>query len=72
MEINSKGQVVSSDIYKSVINVTERMNYNDVQKILDNSDKEVVKKYNKYVKHFKRMEELAHVLKKRREKEGDM
>ena len=72
MEINPKGQVVSSDIFKSVINVTERMNYNDVQKILDNSDKEVVKKYDKYVEHFKRMEELAHILKARREKEGSL
>ena len=72
MEINPKGQVVSSDIFKSVINVTERMNYNDVQKILDNSDKKVVKKYDKYVEHFKRMEELAHILKARREKEGSL
>ena len=72
MEINPKGQVVSSDIFKSVINVTERMNYTDVQKILDNSDKEVVKKYDKYVEHFKRMEELAHILKARREKEGSL
>ena len=70
MEINPKGQVVSSDIFKSVINVTERMNYNDVQKILDNSDKKVVKKYDKYIEHFKRMEELARILKARREKEG--
>ena len=72
MEINPKGQVVSSDIFKSVINVTERMNYNDVQKILDHSDKEVVKKYDKYAEHFKRMEELAHILKARREKEGSL
>ena len=35
MEINKKGQVVSSDVYKAVINVTERMTYTNVQKILD-------------------------------------
>ena len=43
MEINSKGNVVSSDVYKAVINVTKRMNYHDVQAILDNSNKEITK-----------------------------
>ena len=32
MEINEEGQVVSSDIFKSVIKVTERMSYTNVQK----------------------------------------
>ena len=72
MEINQKGQVVSSDIFKSVINVTERMSYKNVQKILDNSDAEVVKRYKKYVNHFKAMEELAHILKNRRTKDGSL
>ncbi len=72
MEIDKNGQVVSSDIFKSVINVTERMSYTNVQKILDNSDKEVVAHYSKYVEHFKLMEELAHILKKRREKAGSL
>lgn len=72
MEINQKGQVVSSDIFKSVINVTQRMSYKNVQKILDNSDAEVVKRYKKYVNHFKKMEELAHILKNRRTKDGSL
>ncbi len=72
MEINQKGQVVSSDIFKSVINVTERMSYKNVQKILDDSDAEVVKRYKKYVNHFKKMEELAHILKNRRTKDGSL
>lgn len=72
MEINNKGQVVSSEIFKSVIKVTERMSYTGVQKVLDNSDKEVVKRYEKYISHFKRMEELAHILKNRRNKEGSL
>ena len=38
MEIDKNGNVKSSEIYKAVINVTERMTYTDVQKILDNSD----------------------------------
>ncbi len=70
MEIDQKGKVVSSDIYKSIINVTRRMTYDDVQKIIDNSDKEVVDKYKDYIKEFKLMEELAIILKQRRDKEG--
>ena len=72
MEINSKGQVVSFDIFKSVIKVTERMSYTSVQKILDNSDKEITKRYADYIEHFKRMEELAHILKNRRAKDGSL
>ena len=72
MEINEKGQVVSSDIFKSVIRVTERMSYTDVQKILDDSDKKVTKRYEKYIEHFKTMAELARILKARRKKEGSL
>lgn len=70
MEIDKSGKVVSSDIFKSVIRVTKRMSYTDVQKILDNSDKAVVKKYKKYENHFRLMDELAHILKERRNKDG--
>lgn len=72
MEINHDGKVVSADIFKSIINVTERMSYTDVQKILDGSDKKVLKRYEKYVGHFKLMEELAKILKDRRAKDGSL
>ena len=96
MEIDKEGQVVSSDIQKSVINVTRRMNYFDVAILLKHANKEeqkeemtditkakekikmlekeleVVKKYKPFIEHFKRMEELAHILKKRREKQGSL
>ena len=70
MEINPKGDVIDSKVYKSVINVTERMNYTDVQKILDKSDKEVLKRYEKYINHFHLMEELATILKNKRLEKG--
>ena len=70
MEIDQKGNVISSDIFKAVINVTERMSYTDVQKILDNTDKEVMKRYEKYIEHFKTMEELARILQNKRIAEG--
>ena len=70
MEIDSKGKVISGDVYKSVIRVTERMSYTDINKILNNLDEEVIKKYNKYIDNFKLMEELALILKQRRLEQG--
>lgn len=70
MEINEKGNVVSSEVYKAIINVTERMTYEDVQKIIDASDKEVMKRYEPYIQDFKLMEELALILKKKRMEQG--
>ncbi len=70
MEINNKGEVVSAEVYKGVINVTERMNYHDVQKILDKSDENVLKKYEKYIHNFELMAELAQILKERRLEQG--
>lgn len=70
MEIDEKGNVVSQEVYKGIINVTERMNYHDVQKILDKSDKEVLKKYEKYIKDFELMAELATILKEKRMEQG--
>lgn len=70
MEIDNKGKVISAEVYKGIIRVTERMSYTDVQKIIDESDEEVLKKYSKYIQEFKNMEELAHILKSRRLENG--
>ncbi len=70
MEIDNNGNVVSSDICKGIICVTERMSYTNVQKILDGEDNEVLEKYKPYIEEFKLMEELAHILKNRRLENG--
>ncbi len=85
MEINSKGEVVSSNIQKSIIKVTRRMSYKEVQTILDvinnEEDKKIFNLKDKeklleeckpYFEHFKRMEELANILKQKREKAGSL
>ena len=80
MEINDKGQVVSSDIRKSIIKVTRRMSYANVYKILKYIDSEelskqdikTVKEYEQYFDHFKMMAELAKILKSKREKDGSL
>lgn len=70
MEIDNRGKVVSSEIYKGIIKVAERMSYTDVQKIIDETDEELLQKYSKYIQEFKNMEELAHILKTRRLENG--
>ena len=70
MEIDEKGRVVSSDVCKSVIKVTERMTYTDVNKIINNEDEKVLKRYEPYIQDFKLMEELARILKARRVTNG--
>ena len=69
MEIDKEGNVISHDIYKAVIKVTERMSYTGVQGILDGKE-EYIARYEKYVNHFKLMEELALILKEKRVKQG--
>ena len=70
MEIDAKGEVIDSKIYKAVIKVTERMSYTDVQKILDKSDEKVLKRYEKFIDQFELMAELANILKTRRLEQG--
>ena len=69
MEINEKGQVISADVRKSIINVTKRMSYNGVYATLNDN---VSKEYEPYLNHIKLMAELATILKKKREKEGSL
>lgn len=70
MEIDSNGYVIDSNVCKAIIRVNERMTYTNVNKILNNLDKKVTDKYKKYIDDFKLMEELANILKNRREKNG--
>lgn len=69
MEINKKGQVVSSDIRKSIINVTKRMSYIGVYNALNEKESE---DYKPYLNHIKLMAELATILKEKREKDGSL
>ena len=70
MTIDQKGKVIDSNIFKSIIKVTRRMNYHDVYKIIERQDDKVLTKYEEYISHFDRMKELAIILKQRRLKDG--
>ena len=72
MKIDQNGVVKSSKISKGIVNVKERMTYTNVAKILDDSDSAVTKRYEKYIKDFKLMEELAKILQKRRDNNGSL
>src|SRR5690606_15027943 len=70
MEIDSEGQVVSHEIFQAVIKTTERMTYDDVNKILEDQDEETRKKYEELVPFFETMDELAAILREKRMQRG--
>lgn len=70
MEMNSKGEVVSHEIFQSVIQTTERMTYSDVNKILEDKDEALIERYKEIVPMFEDMEELAAILRKKRMERG--
>lgn len=70
MEINPHGEVVSHEIFESVIRTTERMTYSDVNKILVDQDEEVIERYRSLVPMFQMMAELADILRQKRMNRG--
>ncbi|MBU8914624.1 ribonuclease R [Bacillus sp. FJAT-29953] len=70
MEINEEGQVVSNEIFQSVIKTTERMTYYDVNRILVDKDEETRARYEALVPMFELMGELASILRAKRMKRG--
>ncbi|MGX1983561.1 ribonuclease R [Thermolongibacillus altinsuensis] len=70
MEIDQQGNIVSHEIFESVIRTTERMTYSDVNKILVDKDEELRKKYEPLVPMFETMAELAEILREKRMKRG--
>ena len=70
MEINPQGEVISGEVVKGIICVTKRMSYKEVQKIIDGTDKKILKQNEEYIEEFKTMEELAKILKTRRMDKG--
>ncbi|MDF2546761.1 MAG: ribonuclease [Anaerosolibacter sp.] len=72
MEIDNKGQVVEHEVYESVIKTCERMTYTDVSDILEKQDEELLKRYDYLLDHFKTMEELCKILRKRRDDRGNI
>ncbi|MGE7111154.1 ribonuclease R [Lysinibacillus sp. NPDC047702] len=70
MIIDANGNVISHEIFQSVIKTTERMTYKDVYKILVEQDEELITRYESLVPMFKNMAELSSILRHKREMRG--
>ena len=72
MTIDQKGNVIDHEIVESVIHVDERMNYTDVNKILEEHDPALCKRYEAQVPMFHCMKELADILREKRKSRGSI
>jgi len=70
MIIDGSGNVISHEIFQSVIKTTERMTYKDVYKILEEQDEELMARYEPLVPMFNHMAELSKILRNKRELRG--
>ncbi len=70
MTVDRNGNVIDHEIHESIIKSKERMNYEDVSNILENHDKELIKRYKNIVKDLEIMAELAKILKQKRDDRG--
>lgn len=66
MEIDKKGKVLEHEIFEAVIRTTERMTYDNVNRILVDQDEQVMQEYENLVPLFQNMEALAEVLRRKR------
>lgn len=69
MEIDNQGKVVNHEILPTIIHSSHRMTYHNVNEIL-NCNKEIQMQYKDVVDLFFLMEELAVILRKKRDKKG--
>ncbi len=70
MEIDQQGQVVSHEIFQSIIQTTERMTYTAINQILEEQDTEVMVRYQELVPMFQEMGDLHHILEAMRTRRG--
>ncbi len=72
MEIDMDGQVVSHEIFQSVIKTTARMTYSDVNDILISKDQTLLTEYEQLIPMFQDMEALAAILRQKRMTRGSI
>lgn len=72
MEIDHKGNIVDHQIYESIINSKARMTYDDVSDILENQDKQLIKKYKEIYEELVLMGQLSEILRHKRKEKGSL
>ncbi len=70
MQIDPQGEVVSHEIFPSVIKTTERMTYKAINKILESDAQKEKERYHDLVPMFEEMAELHKILLKMRKRRG--
>ena len=70
MDVNGQGDVTARRFAQGVLRTRERMTYTSVAKILVERDPDEIKRYQDLVPFFETMEELCHILFKRRHRRG--
>lgn len=71
MKVDRLGKVIDYEIVNSVIRSRKRMTYTAVQRILD-GDKEALAEFSEQAEHVLLMQELADILSKKRDKNGNI
>src|SRR5687768_10770507 len=72
IEFNSKGDVICSRFFNSVIRSRERMTYTDVHRILVDCDPATIERYADLVPQFELMEELTLLIFEKRKARGNL
>jgi ribonuclease R len=71
MEIDPGGRLVECELLPGIIRSAERMTYTAVHAVLS-GDKTACARYHNQVEHFRRMEQLARILNRRRDERGSI
>ena len=72
MDIDKNGNVVDHRISETLVNITKRMSYTQVKKIIEDHDEEIIKENEPLVPMFELMQELAEILREKRRKRGSI
>jgi ribonuclease R len=70
MEIDTSGRVTEYKLSKGVIRTKERMTYDNIYRILEEQDPDLMERYSSLVDQFRLMKELSEVLGRHRAKRG--
>ncbi|MDN5277874.1 MAG: ribonuclease [Clostridiales bacterium] len=72
MEIDQEGKVVDYQIYESVIRSKMRMIYEEVNRVLEDNDQELLPKYAEFLEDLRNMQRLSEILHRRRMRRGSI
>ncbi|RQD76447.1 MAG: ribonuclease R [Candidatus Syntrophonatronum acetioxidans] len=72
MDLDHQGKVTDHEFYLGIINIEERMTYQEVNKILENKDEELRNRYRGILPMLENMEKLANILKENRKNRGSL